>query len=90
MGMKADQRSDIYALGTVIYEALSGVCPFMAADPLTTLRMRLNSRPMPLSEFTFGESIPQQVQVAVMKALEREPEARFQGMGQMLQALQDA
>ena len=42
-----DARSDIYSLGCVIYEALSGLSPFLAATPLQTILKHLNDHPVP-------------------------------------------
>jgi serine/threonine-protein kinase len=71
-GTPLDPRSDIYAVGIVAYEMLSGRPPFDAAVPTDVVMMHLRSQPAPLS------GVPLQLSAIVMRALEKDPKKRQQ------------
>ena len=82
-GMQLDARSDLYALGILGYEMLTGRVPFNDDNPMTVLQMHLRSEvpPMPAT-------IPQNVQGVIRRALEKEPARRYQSAGEMMQHCQ--
>ena len=67
-------RTDIYALGAVLYEMLTGQPPFKASTPDGVLARQLQKLPVPVSELR--PEIPAAVELKVMQALEKEPERR--------------
>lgn len=69
-----DARSDVYALGIIIYEMLAGAPPFLSEGFGELVNMHLNMRPLPLRQL--DPTIPQGLSDAVAKALEKSPEAR--------------
>ncbi|MBC8132653.1 MAG: serine/threonine protein kinase, partial [Deltaproteobacteria bacterium] len=69
-----DQRSDIYAMGVIMFEMLSGRPPFLSEGFGELVNMHLNVRPRPLHEI--DPTIPQAISDVVAKALEKLPEAR--------------
>lgn len=71
-----DARSDIYTLGIVVYEMLSGRVPFEAQTPLGCVRKHLVETPPPFSKIRPGLEIPAAVERVVMKALAKEREQR--------------
>ena len=71
-----DERADIYSLGALTYEMLSGVAPFLASSPFLLATMHLNDSPPPLRQRRPDLS-PEGEQV-VLKALAKEPTQRFQ------------
>ena len=73
-GDRATPRTDIYAFGAVLYEALSGVAPFTDANPDRVLVKQLQELPVALRERR--PEIPPAVELKVMQALEKEPERR--------------
>ena len=75
-GGRVDQRTDLYALATVLYEAVSGQTPFRGDSPAATALARLHQPPVPLSEVTPGLSAP--FVSAVMRNLESSPDRRHQ------------
>jgi serine/threonine protein kinase len=81
-----DPRSDIYSLGCVMYEALSGLRPFHAGTPVATMLLHLNQEPASLREH--DSSIPHSVEKLVFKALSKLPGERYQSASELLQALQ--
>jgi serine/threonine protein kinase len=75
-GGRIDQRSDLYALSTVLYEAVSGSIPFRGDSPAATALARLHHDPIDLATSMTG--LDPAFAAAVMRNLERAPERRFQ------------
>ena len=84
---EVDPRSDIYALGVVLYEMLAGHPPFTGTNVQTVFRKVLSEDPRPLTEHR--KSIPPHVDVAVARALEKLPADRWQTAAQFAEALTD-
>ncbi len=80
-----DFRTDIYSLGVIIYEALSGKPPFVAASATEILVMQLTVTPTPLREGL--AHVPAQVEAAVMRALAKERADRFDSVASFVSAL---
>lgn len=87
-GKRVDAGSDVYALGTVLYEMLTGVVPFHAANPLAALNQRLVSDPTPPSDL--NPEISPQLQKVVLHALERDRNARYAGAVEFARDLEQA
>jgi Protein kinase domain/Cyclic nucleotide-binding domain len=81
-GQAADGRSDLYALGVVLYEMLAGFVPFAGRDPLQTLRAHREESPAPLPA-----SLDVAVRAIVDRALEKDPHERFQTADDMASAI---
>lgn len=78
MGKEVDVRSDIYSLGCVMFEALTGHTPIAGENALQTVFMHINSPPRLLHQVGAGLTHPKQVQDLIMRCLEKDPEKRFQ------------
>lgn len=74
-GATVDGRTDIYALGVVLYEALCGRPPFSSDSDVTTALARLHQTPLRLRQLRAG--IPRPVEEAVLRAMARRPSDRF-------------
>jgi hypothetical protein len=81
----ADHRIDIYAVGLLAYELLTGVSPFTGASPRETLAAQLTRDPAPLHEVAPG--VPRNVSTLVMRCLAKDPDARPQTADEILQEL---
>ena len=82
---KLDHRADIYSLGCVIYEALTGSSPLSGASMIETMYLHLNEPALPFRKVRPDLSIPEALEAVVFKAMEKDPSARQQSMS----ALQD-
>jgi serine/threonine protein kinase len=74
-GKRGDARSDLYAVGVMLYEMLSGKTPFSGPSPLAVMNDRLINHPLPPREAE--PSISPQLQEVLYRALEREPKNRY-------------
>lgn len=79
-GKKVDNRSDIYSLGCVMYEAISGKPPFVGKNIMETAYKQMNDKPSALCHPGNADSSLQRYQAIVMKALKKLPQERYQTM----------
>ncbi len=84
-GSPVDGRSDVYALGVVLYEALTGRVPFHADTDTGTALVRLHSAPLRLRQIR--ADIPADIEQVVLRAMARHPADRFDDAAQMRAAL---
>jgi serine/threonine protein kinase/tetratricopeptide (TPR) repeat protein len=82
-----DERSDIYSLGAVLYEMLSGKQPFTGATAAAILVARFRDKPVALR--TFDGSIPSGIEKAVERAMMMSPDDRYRTAGDFLAALRN-
>lgn len=89
-GKPLDARTDIYSLALVTYEMLSGKLPFEGRTQQETMIARLRSDPVPLRRMRPELDFPAGVERVLQKALEREPERRYQSAPEFARALEAA
>jgi uncharacterized protein len=90
-GLKnTDARSDIYSLGIISYQCLSGQLPFHADSVPQWMQKHCFEEPPSLKDLTHNHSIPTALVQAIMKSLQKKPAARFQTMLEMRDAFQQS
>jgi serine/threonine protein kinase len=86
-GLKnVDKRSDIYSIGMTLYEMLAGRTPFEKGESEFVIQKQIVEGKIP-SPVKFNPLIPKDLLKIIMKAIDKEPEKRFQGTGEMYSAL---
>jgi serine/threonine-protein kinase len=88
MGQAADERSDVYSLGCLMYEVLTGVNPFTADTPSEIVQKQLKAEPEPLVNTGLQPDIAQLLQPVIGKALAKDPADRFQTVAELRAALE--
>src|SRR5439155_15825753 len=85
-GKTTDTRSDVYALGGVLYFLLSGRAPFDMDNPSALVFAQVHRMPPRPSE-RLGRPLPEDLEALVMRALQKNPDARFPSAVEFFQAL---
>src|SRR5437763_117383 len=80
-GTQVDQRSDLYSLGIVLYEMLTGEVPFTGDSPVEIAMKHLSATPPPLR--AKRPDIPSSLEMVVLRALAKDPAARYQTADEM-------
>lgn len=88
LGEKVDARSDIYALGVMLFEMLTGQVPFEGENPMVVMLRHVHDAPPDPAALRPG--ISSAVSSVVLRALAKNPDERYQTAGELAQALEQA
>ena len=88
-GKSADVRSEIYALGCVLYEAITGLPPLVGENLLETCQKHIEEIPLAMSQTRPDLEIPEALEAIVRRALEKDPQARFQSAIELKKAIEE-
>lgn len=86
-GSQVDARTDIYSMGCVMYETLTGQPPLKGASMVETFVLQMTEVPPSMSEVCPERSFPDQLEAVIAKALAKDPDDRFQTMTELEYAL---
>lgn len=86
-GDVTDEKSDIYSVGVMMYEMLTGVKPFDADNPVTVALMHMQTEPKLPREI--NDSIPEGLEEIVMRAMQKEASKRYQSASEMIKDIDE-
>lgn len=87
-GEVAGPKSDLYSLGVVLYEMLTGKVPFAGESPIAVAIKHIQEEPQPPDQI--NPAVPAALSAAVMRALQKDPGRRFASAREMSRVLEDA
>lgn len=87
LGKPVDHRSDIYSMGCVMFEVLTGAPPFSGETSIATIMKHQSEMPLTLKEASMGREFPDEVESLVANMLEKDPDKRIQSLLDVAQIL---
>jgi len=86
LGARVDRRTDVYALGIMMYEMFTGTTPFASESAITVISGHTSREPRPPS---FHAHLPAALEPIILRAIRKKPELRFGTAGELAKALKD-
>lgn len=81
LGGHIDHRSDLFSLGVVLYEMLTGILPFKGSSPASTIDRILHHQPAAMARL--NDAVPAELERIVLKCLQKDRERRYQSMAEL-------
>ncbi|HEY9719595.1 MAG TPA: protein kinase [Trichormus sp.] len=88
-GLPVDERSDIYSVGCLMYEALTGIPPLNGQSVIEIVMKVVSEVPKPINAVARGVKYPNALEAIVSKLLEKDPNDRYQSIEEVHEALQN-
>jgi serine/threonine protein kinase len=85
-GLPVDSRADLYSVGVVLYQLLTGQAPFEAITPSAVLQMHIHVPPPPPR--SLNQELPPEVEALLLRALAKDPADRYQSADEMAEAVE--
>ncbi|MGO8671883.1 MAG: serine/threonine protein kinase [Capsulimonadaceae bacterium] len=86
-GSRGDERTDVYALGMILYEFVAGRLPYEGDNPLSIMNQHVNLKPPQIKKFR--KDVPPALEEIILKAIRRKPAERWTTMQDFVAALKD-
>jgi serine/threonine-protein kinase len=83
LGKSLDKRTDVYSVGVILYEIFTGGVPFRGDSFMAILTQHVTAQPVPPRLAAPDRAIPAGIEAAILRAMAKEPEARFQTMQEL-------
>ena len=87
VGSAVDARTDLYALGLILFEMLAGVGPFETGNPLKIIRHQISTKTPPIATVVPGIVVPAALEAVVMRLTEKDPGKRYASATEVIAAL---
>lgn len=87
-GSALDARSDLYTLGVIMFQMLTGRAPFLDEDAVVVMARHIKDEPPRFEEIAAERHIPDELEKVVRRALEKEPDERMQSADEFIRALE--
>ncbi len=87
-GKPLDARSDLYSVGVLLYQLLTGVAPFRDEDAVVVMAKHIREKPLSLAKAAPTRRIPPSLDATILRALEKQLDKRWQDAGQFREALE--